>query len=138
MITVSCYIATLWFKNTGSNFYWTFLAGIGNTLVISVINFIYVKLIFYFTNKVENHKYLATLEESQVIKIFVFSLINSNIGLCYTAFYWWNFSDLFWSLFGMMFTKIVNSSLNSLFIPWFTFWIKKQFYFWKVHKLAQE
>jgi len=57
LITLSCYIATLWFKDTGSNFIWTFLAGIANTLVITIINFIYIKLIYYFTNKLENHKY---------------------------------------------------------------------------------
>ena len=64
LITVSCYIATLWFKQTGSLWYFTFLAGIGNSIVINIINFIYVKLIYYFTTKIENHKYWSSLEES--------------------------------------------------------------------------
>ncbi|MBK8156882.1 MAG: anoctamin [Streptococcus sp.] len=33
------------------------------------------------------HKYQHTYENSIVNKIFLFSFVNSNVGLCYTAFY---------------------------------------------------
>lgn len=136
LLSIGFYIATLIFKQNSKNAYWSFLAGTAVSIVITIINFIYRKLILYFANYVENHKYQHTYENSIVNKIFLFSFVNSNVGLCYTAFYWKSFDDLYWNLFGMVFTKVISGTLVNFILPVIIFRIKKFCYFRKVKAKA--
>lgn len=83
------------------------IAGVLNSIVITIINFIYQYLAGIFV-RLENHKYYDSYEKSYVFKLFVFKFINTNISLFYTAFIDQNFESLYFVLVGMIIQKIVQ------------------------------
>ena len=73
-------------RNPGARQIWLLiLVGMINGTTVSLLDFIFKYIIKFLVNK-ENHKYEAAYERSLITKRFIFVLIISNLGLCWTAF----------------------------------------------------
>lgn len=116
------------FKDSEYSSLHSFLAGLVNGIVITLLNFLYTYIARWFVKK-ENHKFQKEFENSLIMKSFAFRFLNSYLAVFWTAFIQKNsdFQDLFDLLWPILIYKQASNigvQVNCFYCNFYIYSIK--------------